>query len=134
MFDDTNEFYDRDLFTMSEAYRDMTPDWVFPDLNYLKEEDDEYSNRDEEETPIVKKETKKEKYNYYESEEYKEYQKRLDDSWVEEVKYWTKFYRKHKILDFIRDCIFWAPRNFKNAPERIKKRAEEEIRNESNKH
>jgi hypothetical protein len=127
MFDDTNDFYDRDLFTMSEAYRDATPDWVFPDLNYLKEEDDEYWNRDEEETPVISKSNNKSDYNYYESEEYKEFEKRLDDSWVKEVKYWTKFYRKHKILDFIRDCMFWAPRNFKNAPERIKKRAEEEI-------
>ena len=33
MFGDNDDFYDRDLFMMSEAYRDMTPDWVFPELN-----------------------------------------------------------------------------------------------------
>lgn len=129
MFGDNDDFYDRDLFMMSEVYRDMTPDWVFPELNYLKEEDDDYWNRDDEEdkAPVLKKETKKEKYNYYDSEEFKEFKKRLDDSWVKEVKQCIKFYRKHKILDFIRDCMFWAPRNFKNAPDYIKKRAEEEI-------
>lgn len=123
-------FYDRDLFMMSEAYRDMTPDWVFPELNYLKEEDDEYWNREEEEeeTPVISKSNSKSDYNYYDSEEYKEFKKRLDDSWVKEVKQCIKFYRKHKILDFIRECMVWAPRNFKNAPEYIKKRAEEEIR------
>lgn len=128
MFGDNDDFYDRDLFMMSEVYRDMTPDWVFPELNYLKEEDDDYWNREEDETPVINKSSSKSDYNYYDSEEYKEFKKRLDDSWVKEVKYWRKFYNKHKILDFIRDCMFWAPRNFKNAPEYIKKRAEEEIR------
>lgn len=128
MFGDNDDFYDRDLFMMSETYRDMTPDWVFPELNYLKEEDDEYWNNDEEETPLISKSTSKSDYNYYDSEEYKEFKKRLDDSWVKEVKQCIKFYRKHKILDFIRGCMFWAPRNFKNAPDYIKKRAEEEIR------
>ena len=128
MFGDNDDFYDRDLFMMSEAYRDMTPDWVFPELNYLKEEDDDYWNNDEEESPIVNTSNNKSDYNYYESEEYKEFSKRLDDSWVKEVKQCIKFYRKHKILNFIRECMFWAPRNFKNAPEYIKKRAEEEIR------
>lgn len=128
MFGDNDDFYDRDLFMMSEVYRDMTPDWVFPELNYLKEEDDEYWNREEEETPIVNKSNSKSDYNYYESEEYRKFKENLDNSWVKEVKQCIKFYRKHKILDFIRESMFWAPRNFKNAPEYIKKRAEEEIR------
>nr|DAP23454.1 MAG TPA: hypothetical protein [Caudoviricetes sp.] len=128
MFGDNDDFYDRDLFMMSETYRDMTPDWVFPELNYLKEEDNEYWNREEEETPVINKSSSKSDYDYYQSEEYKEFKKRLDDSWVKEVKQCIKFYRKHKILDFIRESMFWAPRNFKNAPEYIKKRAEEEIR------
>lgn len=128
MFGDNDDFYDRDLFMMSEVYRDMTPDWVFPELNYLKEEDDEYWNREEEETPLISKSDSKSDYNYYESEEYRKFKENLDNSWVKEVKQCIKFYRKHKILDFIRECMFWAPRNFKNAPEYIKKRAEEEIR------
>lgn len=128
MFGDNDDFYDRDLFMMSEVYRDMTPDWVFPELNYLKEGDDDYWNNDEEESPIVNTSNNTSDYDYYQSEEYKEFKKRLDDSWVKEVKQCIKFYRKHKILDFIRESMFWAPRNFKNAPEYIKKRAEEEIR------
>jgi hypothetical protein len=42
--DDDGFGYDRDMFMMSESYRDMTPDWVFPELNYLKEEDEESWN------------------------------------------------------------------------------------------
>nr|DAX59845.1 MAG TPA: hypothetical protein [Caudoviricetes sp.]DAX90132.1 MAG TPA: hypothetical protein [Caudoviricetes sp.] len=59
--DDDNCGYDRDMFMMSEAYRDMTPDWVFPELNYLKEEDEEYWNsssdddKKEEEEPKTRK-------------------------------------------------------------------------------
>ena len=31
----------------------------------------------------------------------------------------------------MREFLFWVPRDYVNAPERIKKRAEEEIRKES---
>ena len=127
MFDDNDDFYNRDLFMMSEAYRDATPDWVFPELNYLKDEDEEYWNRDEEETPVLYKSDNKEKYNYYESEEYRVFEENLDNSWVKKVKYWTKFYNKHKALNFFRNFLFWVPRNYKNAPSRIKERAEKEI-------
>lgn len=126
--DDDGFGYDRDMFMMSESYRDMTPDWVFPELNYLKEEDEESWNSSSDEEKEEEEEPKTRKYNYHESEKYKAFKKHLDDSWVKDVKYWTKFYRKHKVLNFVRKFLFWVPRYYENAPERIKKRAEEEIR------
>ena len=122
MFED---MYDRDLFQMSSTYRDMVPDYVFPDLNYLRDDEDD---SEDDETSVAEKETKKENYDYLESEEFKAFEKSIDDGWVDEVKYWTKFYRKHKVLNFMREFLFWVPRNYENAPDEIKKRAKEEIR------
>lgn len=119
------DMFDRDLFQMSSTYRDMVPDYVFPDLNYLRD-DDEYNK-----TSVEKVETEKKRDSYYDSEEFKEFEREIDDGWVKEVKYWTKFYRKHKVLNFMREFLFWVPRNYENAPDEIKNRAEDEIRNES---
>ena len=40
MFDDDDYGYDRDLYILSDDYRDMVPDFVFPELSYLKDEDE----------------------------------------------------------------------------------------------
>ena len=125
MFED---MFDRDLFQMSSTYRDIVPEYVFPDLNYLRDDEDDNREDDEE---VEKVETTNKRDSYRDSEEYKEYLKRIDDGWVEKVKYWTKFYRKHKVLNFMREFLFWVPREHMNVPERIRKRAEEEIRKES---
>jgi len=126
MFED---MFDRDLFQASSTYRDMVPEYVFPDLAHLRDEEDTSVWDDEEE--VEKVETTKKRDTYRDSEEYKAFLKRIDDGWVEKVKYWTKFYRKHKVLNFMREFLFWVPREYVNAPERIRKRAEEEIRKES---
>lgn len=125
MFED---IYDRDLFQVSSFYRDMVPDYVFPDLNYLRDDEDDNREDDEE---VEEVETTEKRDSYRDSEEYKAFLKRIDDGWVEKVKYWTKFYRKHKVLNFMREFLFWVPRGHLNVPERIRKRVEEEIRKES---
>lgn len=125
MFED---IYDRDLFQVSSFYRDMVPDYVFPDLNYLRDDEDDKTEEDEE---VEEVETTEKRDSYRDSEEYKAFLKRIDDGWVEKVKYWTKFYRKHKVLNFMREFLFWVPRQHMNVPERIRKRVEEEIRKES---
>nr|DAD62439.1 MAG TPA: hypothetical protein [Caudoviricetes sp.] len=125
MFED---MFDRDLFQMSSTYRDIVPEYVFPDLNYLRDDEDDNREDDEE---VEKVKTTEKRDSYRDSEEYKAFLKRIDDGWVEKVKYWTKFYRKHKVLNFMREFLFWVPREHMNVPERIRKRAEEEIRKES---
>ena len=40
MFDDDDYGYDRDMYILSDSYRDMVPDFVFPELSYLKDEDE----------------------------------------------------------------------------------------------
>lgn len=127
MFED---IYDRDLFQVSSFYRDMVPDYVFPDLNYLR--DDEDDNREEDEE-VEEVETTNERYDYRDSEEYKAFDKSIDDAIVNEYKYWTKFYKKHKVLNFMRECLFWVPRTYLSIHGDNYKRAEEELREESKK-
>lgn len=125
MFED---MFDRDLFQVSSFYRDMVPDYVFPDLNYLR--DDEDDNR-EDDKEVEEVETKKERYDYRDSEEYKAFDRMIDDAIVNEYKYWTKFYKKHKVLNFMRECLFWVPRTYLSIHGDNYKRAEEELREES---
>ena len=54
MFDDDDYGYDRDMYILSDSYRDMVPDFVFPELSYLKDEDEilnssTFDDEDEEE-------------------------------------------------------------------------------------
>lgn len=121
MFED---IYDRDLFQVSSFYRDMVPDYVFPDLNHLR--DDEDDSYDEKKVEEVKTTSKRD--SYYDSEEFKAFEKMIDDSLVERYKYWTKFYKKHKVLNFMREFLFWVPRSYQNMPSDIEERAEEEMR------
>ena len=121
------DMFDRDLFQMSSTYRDMVPEYVFPDLNYLR--DDEDDSYDEKKVEEVKTTNKRD--SYYESEEFKAFEKMIDDSLVERYKYWTKFYKKHKVLNFMREFLFWVPRGYQNMPSDIEERAEKEMRKES---
>ena len=63
MWNDDDNGYDRDMLMMSEVYRDNTPDWVFPELNYLKEEDEEYWNSSSYDEETVKVESNPRKKN-----------------------------------------------------------------------
>ena len=125
MFED---IYDRDLFQVSSFYRDMVPDYVFPDLNYLR--DDEDDNREEDEE-VEEVETTNKRDDYRDSEEYKAFEKSIDDAIVNEYKYWTKFYKKHKVLNFMREFLFWVPRTYLIIHGDNYNRAEEELRKES---
>ena len=125
MFED---IYDRDLFQVSSFYRDMVPEYVFPDLNHLRDDEDDNREDDEE---VEKVETKKKRDTYRDSEEYKAFDKMIDDAIVNEYKYWTKFYKKHKVLNFMREFLFWVPRTYLSIHGDNYKRAEEELRKES---
>ena len=39
------DMFDRDLFQISSTYRDMVPDYVFPDLNYLRDDEDDSEDK-----------------------------------------------------------------------------------------
>ena len=102
MFED---IYDRDLFQVSSFYRDMVPDYVFPDLNYLR--DDEDDSCDEKEVEKVKSEPReayipKDPQSIEELDEY-------DLRWLEKRRYWKNFYKKHKVLHFIREWFIPRP-------------------------
>ena len=125
MFED---MFDRDLFQMSSTYRDMVPEYVFPDLAHLRDEEDTSVWDDEEE--VEKVETTKKRDSYYDTEEYKALKKSIDDSLVERYKYWTKFYRKHKVLNFMREFLFWVPRYHLIPFKDLRERAEKEMREE----
>lgn len=112
MFED---IYDRDLFQASSFYRDMVPEYVFPDLNHLRDDEDDSCD---EEVEKVKSEPRedyipKDPQSIEELDEY-------DLRWLEKRRYWKNFYKKHKVLHFIREWFIPRPYYY-NGPDYLDK-------------
>lgn len=119
MFED---IYDRDLFQVSSFYRDMVPDYVFPDLNHLRDDEDdsedeisleEKKKREKAEFEAMKNYVPKDPQSIEELDEY-------DLRWLEKRRYWKNFYKKHKVLHFIREWFIPRPYYY-NGPDYLDK-------------
>ena len=119
MFED---IYDRDLFQVSSFYRDMVPDYVFPDLNHLRDDEDnsedeisleEKKKREKAEFEAMKNYVPKNPQSIEELDEY-------DLCWLEKRRYWKNFYKKHKVLHFIREWFIPRPYYY-NGPDYLDK-------------
>ena len=93
---------------------DMVPDCVFPDLAYLRDEED-----DNEDKISVEEKKKREKAEF---EAWKNYVPKIPQTieeldeddlyYLEKRRYWKKFYEKHKVLHFIREWFIPRPYYF----------------------
>lgn len=108
------DMFDRDLFQMSSTYRDMVPDYVFPDLNYLRDDEDDSEDKISLDEKKKRKEAEFEAMKNYVPKIPQTIEELDEDDlyYLEKRRYWKNFYKKHKVLYFIREWFIPRPYYF----------------------